>query len=281
MPFAQPVNQGGVGDTPGPDQWFKALPFVTRCWFGATIVLTLSVNFGIISPYQILWSWAGVKSKFELWRVLTSFCYAGAFDFNTMISVYMLVQFSKQYESGGPFNTGAGGGTADYAFMMILGMIGTLVTYPLLLGFFSLPPLFCRNMIYYVLYTWSKRNPSAPANIWGFQMEAIYLPFAYLAFSVFIGNSYMDMIFGMAIGHIYYFLVDVVPVVYGKDVLTTPQFLIEYFGVGEYRPQQPAPAAAPRGGFGGINRPAAAAAGGGGGGGGHNWGTGGQTLGRN
>lgn len=192
----------------------------------------------------------------------------------------MLVQFSKQYESGGPFNTGAGGGTADYAFCWLFGAATTLLTWPVLVGFFPLPPIFCRNMIYYVLYIWSKRNPTAQANIWGFPMAAIYLPFAYLALTVFMGNPFMDMIHGIIVGHIYYFLVDVVPMVYGKDILQTPQFLIDYFGVGEYRPgqaQTDAPAAN-RGAFGGGG---GQAGGGGGGGGGHNWGGRGRPLGRN
>ncbi len=196
----------------------------------------------------------------------------------------MLVQFSKQYESGGPFNTGAGGGTADYAFCWMLGALGMLVTWPFLVGFFPLPPLFCRNMIYYVLYIWSKRNPTAQANIWGFPMAAIYLPFAYLALTVFMGNPYMDMIHGIVVGHLYYFLVDVVPLVYGKDILRTPQFLIDFFGIGEYRPRQapvnPAPAGN-RAGLGqalGRNAGGAAAAGGGGE---HNWGGTGRPLGRN
>jgi Derlin-2/3 len=140
-------------------------------------------------------------------------------------------------------------------------------------------------MIYYVLYVWSKRNPTAQANIWGFPMQAIYLPFAYLLLTVFMGNPYMDMLHGLALGHIYYFLVDVIPVVYGKDFVQTPRFLIDYFGVGEYQPDV-APPARPAAGFGG--RPPAAggaAAGGGGGatgrGGGHNWGGGGQRLGTN
>jgi Derlin-2/3 len=259
---------------------------VTQVWFGATILLTLSVNFGIISPFHIIWSWPSIRNKFELWRVLTPFCYAGPFDFSTMISIYMLVQFSKQYESGGPFNTGAGGGTADYAFCWLLGSAMMLLTYPLIIGFFELPPIFCRNTIYYVLYVWSKRHPTAQANIWGFPMAAIYLPFAYLAMTVFMGNSYMDMIHGLAIGHIYYFLVDVVPMVYGKDILRTPQFLIDYFGVGEYRPQEPAAAAAAapnRGGFGGLGGGGGAAAGGaaaGDGYRGHQWGGAGNALGR-
>lgn len=266
-------------------QWFKSLPIVTRYWFGATMLVTLTVNFQVISAYQIMFSWAAIKSKFELWRLLTPFCYAGPFDFSTMIGCYMLVQFSKQYEAGGPFNTGAGGGTADYVFCLLLGATAMLLTWPILVGFFPLPPIFCRNTIYYVLYLWSKRNPTAQANIWGFPIAAVYLPFAYLAMTVFMGNPYMDMIHGIICAHIYYFAVDVVPLVYGKDILRTPQFLIDYFGIGEYRPQQQPPAnpgaAGNRGGFGADPIPPRnAGAAGGGGGGRHDWG-GGRALGRN
>eukprot|EP00977_Amphora_coffeiformis_P011084 scaffold2655_cov179-Amphora_coffeaeformis.AAC.17 len=36
----------------------------------------------------------------------------------------LLVQFSERYERGGPFNTGAGGGTADYVVSKMLMMSG-------------------------------------------------------------------------------------------------------------------------------------------------------------
>jgi Derlin-2/3 len=168
-----------------------------------------------------------------------------------------------------------GGGTADYAFCMLLGVGMMLASYPLLLGWFSLPPVFCQNLIYYVLYIWSKRNPTAQANIWGFPMQAIYLPFAYLILTVFMGNPYLPMLHGMAIGHIYYFLVDVIPTVYGKDFVQTPRFLIDFFGVGQYQPE----VAPVRGGMGATNQNEANARGGGGGG--HTWGGGGQRLGTN
>jgi Derlin-2/3 len=164
-----------------------------------------------------------------------------------------------------------GGGTADYAFCMLLGVGMMLASYPFVAGMFGIPPIFCQNLIYYVLYIWSKRNPTAQANIWGFPMQGIYLPFAYLLMTVFMGNPYMPMLHGMAIGHLYYFLVDVIPTVYGKDFIQTPRFLIDYFGVGHYQPE-----AAPA-------RPADNQTGGGGGGraGGHQWGGGGQRLGTN
>lgn len=283
-------NRGQVGDNPTPADMFHALPIVTRCWFGATVVLTLSVNFNIIDPYHTVWIWENITSKMEIWRFLSAFCYAGPFKFPTMISMYMLVQFSKQYESGVPFNTGAGGGTADYAFCILLGAIGILVTYPLVLATgFQLMPLFCENLIYYVLYVWSKKNPTNQANIWGFPIAGIYLPFAYLAMTVLMGNpSFQGMLHGMFIGHLYYFAVDVMPAVYGKDFVHTPAFLIDYFGVGEYRPAAAPPQAAARtGGFGrnatgnaagNTNATATANARPTGG---HSWGSGGNRLGTN
>jgi Der1-like family len=149
----------------------------------------------------------------------------------------MLYNMSLQYEKG-PYNTGAGGGTADYIFALIFGITTLLVTYPLMTSFFRLPPLFCTNLVFFVMYLWSRRNPTAQSNIWGIPIPGVWLPFAYLALSVVIGSSYFDIIHGLAVGHIYYFLVDVVPAVQGREILVTPSFLVERFGIGQYRPQE-------------------------------------------
>ena len=93
---------------------------------------------------------------------------------------------------------------------------------------------------------------------------------------IFMGGRVFDMLHGMGIAHLYYFLADVVPQVQGREILQTPQFLIDRLGVGEYRPEPAAAAAAaPRQGFGNAAQPAAAPQRGG-----HNWGSGGQRLGR-
>lgn len=210
---------GGVGDAVGPEQWFRSLPVITQYWFGGTLIITLAANFGIVDPAQLVFSWLDIRNQFQLWRLATSFLYVGPFEFGTLIAVYMLVNFSKIYEAGGPYNTGAGGGTADYAFMMLFAMALMLLSYPIIGSMLRLWPLFSRNLIYFVLYVWSKRNPTAQANIWGIPVQGVYLPFAYLALHVFMGSPYMDMLHGMAIGHLYYFLVDVVPQVQGKDIL--------------------------------------------------------------
>lgn len=241
----------------------------------------------MIHPTNYLLIWDVVKDKFEIWRLLTCFCYAGKFEFATLIALFLLVTFSRNYETSGPFNTGAGGGTADYLFMWIFGAVMMVVTKPVISLVFPVSTkLMTRTMIYYVLYVWSKRHPTAPANIWGIAIKAIYLPFAYVIISIFVGAPYRDMVHGIIVGHIYFFLVDVVPHVYGKDVLHTPQFLIDQLGVGNYTPAgvpDAPPAEAPRGngfagvGAGGARAPEPPRAGGGG----HSWGTGGQRLGAN
>jgi Derlin-2/3 len=242
----------------------------------------LAANFKIVSVGQVIFSWQAIQNKFELWRLLTCFCYAGPFEISSLFSVYTLLQFSKQYESGGPFNTGAGGGTADYVFCLIFGAIVLLISYPGVLMIMKVMPVFTRNLVFFVLYVWSRRNPTANANIWGVPVPAVYLPFAYLALSVFMGNPYADMLHGLAVGHLYYYLADVVPQVTGKDILRTPQFLVDQFGVGEYHAPvapaaaRPGAAAAPRAaGAAGPQQPAAPAQARG-----YQWGGAGRALGR-
>jgi len=238
MVYAQAGNGTADGrNNPSPTDYFHALPMVTKAWWGATAILTLSVNFGVVDGYHVAWIWKNVSTKMEIWRCLTAFCYAGPFSMSTLIFLYMMWQFSKLYESGVPFNTGGGGGTADYAFCLILGMIGILATYPLLEAIgFSQTPVFCDNLVYYVLYVWSKKNPNDNSNIWGFPIQGVFLPFAYLGLTVLQGHAYEGMVHGMAVGHLYYFLAEVVPIIYGKDVLQTPGFLIDKVGYFDFAP---------------------------------------------
>lgn len=267
-------NAGG-----GAQEWFQSLPIVTQYWFGLTLLLTFAGNMGMVSPMNFVLIWENVKHRFEIWRLLTSFCYAGSFSFPTLMLLYLLMSFSQRYESSGPFNTGAGGGSADYLFMLIFGAVTMMVTQPLMNMIVPISGmLMCGNLIHYVVYIWSKRHPATIANIWGIPFKAVFVPFVNVVIALFMGNPYLYIIHGIIVGHIYYFLVDVVPHVYGKDVLTTPQFLIDQMGVGIYAPPAPpvAPAAhaGPRVGVAGIGGAAAPR-----GGGGHDWGSGGQRLG--
>jgi Derlin-2/3 len=132
----------------------------------------------------------------------------------------------------GAFDTGGRGGTADYITAWVFGMVCILMTH---VWIYPLFPIFTTNMVDYVLYIWSRRHPMMNVDLWGIPMKSVYLPFGYLALNVAIGSNVSPIIEGMVIGHIYYYLVDVVPRLYGTRVIRTPQILIDLLGAGEYR----------------------------------------------
>ena len=116
---------------PGPDQWFWTLPVLTRTWLGATVAVTAAVNFQLVDyasvillPHQqgapfhdilmMLWGKdTTTTTHWELWRCVTCFFYVGPWEFNTLVCLMLLSNFSERYERA-PFDTGAGGRTADY-----------------------------------------------------------------------------------------------------------------------------------------------------------------------
>ena len=131
------------------------------------------------------------------------------------------------------------GESSDYAFALLLGSIG------ILLGkFFLLPYIpssitdnqqyvfFHRHLTFFVVYIWSKQHPSINVNIFGVQMMAAYLPYAYLVIGYALNNGEafpLDMIHGMFIGHVYYYLACVVPkVLRGKVIIVTPLWLVDF-----------------------------------------------------
>ena len=257
---------GRVGDTSGgPREWLESLPPVTRAWFAASMSATCLCSFGLMSPMRLLWSWELLSSKFEIWRLVTPYTFFGGFSFPFLINMYLLVQYSKNYEVS-PYDTGGGGDTADYVWMLALGS-GLMCAMCTFLGII-MP---AQGLTFMVLYVWSRRNPTTQVSLYGFPVQALYLPWALLAFNMLIGNPLTVPLMGVACGHAYYFAIEVVPDTYGVDVVTTPAWLCQMCGG--------AAAAAPRGaGFRATAppgaRPAAPAAPRGG----HNWG-GGRVLG--
>ncbi len=53
----------------------------------------------------------------------------------------------------------------------------------------------------------------------------MYLPLAFLILSVLMGGDVIGDLIGIAGGHCFYFLKDVVPIKFRKDLLKTPSFV--------------------------------------------------------
>lgn len=210
-------------------------------------------------------------------RIITCFLYAGKVGWGTLIGLHMMSQISGRYEAMGPICTRVRmrqpavprqqsqnrsdndnatqpnnhqsaiprveyydrGETSDYAFALILGCVGIILS-----NVFMLPRLptsitnnqqfvfFHRHLTFYVLYIWSKQHSHHMVNLFGVQMTAAWLPYAYLVLGYAMNNGQalpLDMIHGMLVGHVYYYLACIVPkVLRGKVVIVTPLWLVDF-----------------------------------------------------
>jgi Derlin-2/3 len=88
-----------------------------------------------------------------------------------------------------------------------------------------------------MVYVWARRNPYVRMSFLGlFSFNAPYLPWVLLSFSVVLGNSATIDLIGIIVGHVYYFLEDVYPLIAdirGWQVrrwLAAPVLLKQLFG---------------------------------------------------
>lgn len=219
------------------------------------------LTFGWISVWDVVLNWALIRNKFQVWRLFTSFVLVDKFSFNFAMHLYIMYQNCLRYEAN-PYNTGAGGNTADFMWMLLLCM-GIL----LVLAYYFEMLVLSEPILYVIIYVWSRREPDAISNIFGFKFRSVYLPWIYVAMRLIMGGSITEPLMGIAVGHLYYFLVAVFPISHGRNLIVTPQFCSDFISwVTGFSLPARGPAAAPAargqrlGGDGGTGRHPAAAA---------------------
>ena len=220
-----------------PWSWLESLPPVTRVWFCASAAVNVGVSLDFLDPEDLYFDEARIYSKLELWRVLTPFLYGGGAlpDLHVLLSLYMITIHSTAYEKN-PAHSG-GSPQADYAFCLIFCITFILLTYSLLNHLYEyfhygdqqryLYPLFSRTLITSIMYLWTRRNPNANIQFIMIPLQGRYLAFADLAVQLAMQNPVSELIHGMLVGHIFYFVIDIVPTLIGRHVLATPAILTD------------------------------------------------------
>lgn len=216
----RPVANLGDGDSL--HDWFKTLPIVTKTFLVSTLLGGTLLTFGMVSPYDMVLNWDMIKNKFHFWRLFTTLIFAGKFSFNFAMHTYVLYENCKRYEAN-PFNTGAGGTSADFIYMLLVST-GVL----LVIAYYFDMIVLSESILYVIMYNWSRREADSPVGIFGFKFKAIYLPWVYIGIRLIMGGSITEPLVGIAVGHLYYFLIEVLPVTHGYNLIKTPKFCIDF-----------------------------------------------------
>lgn len=116
--------------------------------------------------------------------------------------------------------------TADYLTFVLFGAL-VLLGLGHVLGMLIL----AKPLVLMVIYYWSRKNPDIEMSfLFGLRFKAIYFPWVLVGFNVLMGGMPVQEIVGIVVGHLYFFLVDVLPAqMGGRQVLSTPAFLRYYF----------------------------------------------------
>ena len=213
-----PPQVATVGAGSSPQEWYASLPLVTKTFFTALVLSAASVQFGVLDPQKLLFSWPHIWQQFEIWRLVTPFAFAGGFGLPFAMHTYMMYNNCMSYEAD-PFNTGAGGSSADFIWMIILSMTQLGV-----FAYFNGDRILSPQLMYTIVYVQSRRSPESVRSMFGFRFQNAYTPWLYVAINVLMGNPIMPCILGIIVGHVYFHFVDTVPKTSGFDIITTPRF---------------------------------------------------------
>ncbi len=212
--------------------WYRDLPPITKFFLTGTLGLGFCATFNLFpaalgGTSGLIFNWTLIKSNFHFWRLITPFLFAGGFSVNFVMHLFVLYENCKRYEAN-PFNTGAGGTSADFFYMVLLGasVLLVLAYFESSLGLGMI--IMSEPLLYMIIYVWSRREPQTIVNIWGFKFKAMYYPWACTGIRVLFGSSPTPLLVGIAIGHLFYFLVEVVPAQHGYNLIRTPRFCVDF-----------------------------------------------------
>jgi Derlin-2/3 len=193
------------------------IPPITRYVSLAIAATTLLIYMEAVSPYTLFYSPLYLR-RLELWRIVTCFLYFGKPTLDVLMHIVFLYRYSRMLEEGCM-------NTADYFWLI------TIISAMLfaIANIFSIPTLGA-SFSSTITYIWTKRNPRAIVQIFGFiSFPAFYLPFILPGFMLLAKKSILiEDVLGIIVGHLFYYFKDVYPR-WGYDVLRTPCWLKKLF----------------------------------------------------
>ena len=204
--------------------WYKSIPQITRYWFSGSVIVPLIARFGIISGQTMLLQFEPFINKFQFWRPVTAAFFYPIMPqtgFSYLINLYFLYSYSSRLETS-TFD----GKPADYLFMLIFNWL--MLT---LIGLAMALPYIMDPFILSAMYVWCQLNRDVIVSFWfGTQFKAIYLPWVLVGFNMIVKGGGMIELLGIAVGHLYFFLMFKYPQDYnGAQLLKTPEILYKYF----------------------------------------------------
>eukprot|EP00899_Mesostigma_viride_P002384 jgi/Mesvir1/12146/Mv00398-RA.1 len=207
-----------------PGDWWASLPPFTRIYGAACFGTTLAFQLGLHNFGKFVLDFGRVWDKFEIWRLLTNFVVIGPFGIPFVMQLFFIIRYMVPLEQKN-FEHRAD----DFIFMQMFGAT-TLVLIAFFLPQF-LSGVCSFSFIFMNLYVWARLNSNVKVNLYGIiKIDAFFMPWVLVALTALMGGSPIKDLVGIAVGHLYYFLVHLHPQAGGYNYLATPDWCKRFVG---------------------------------------------------
>lgn len=195
------------------EEWFLDVPVVTRVYLSALFGVALACQLDLLSPYTLYFHWGLIRREGQWHRLAASFFFLDKLSFDFVFHTFFLVRYCRMLEEGS-FR----GSSLDFLWFLVLGACA-IVGSAVVISPYAQLPLLSSPLSFMLVYLWSRRNTFTRMNFLGvFTFHAPLLPYVLLAFSIFVNGRWpTGDIVGLAVGHVYYFVQDVLPTIKGSS----------------------------------------------------------------
>ena len=198
---------------------FNESPIITKILVLSSFAISILVWSGLITTFDIYLNFGLIFKKFEIWRILTTFLYFGEFNLNLVLHMFIFFRDSKILEKK-IFQ----GKAADYLYFILFCMIFLLFLSP-----FTQSLFLSTSLNFAMMYYWGRKSKTTNVQFMGvFTFRAPYLSIFYLFISFLLGYEYKELIYGIIVGHVYFYLKEILPRIKGikgLKLLETPKIV--------------------------------------------------------
>uniref|UniRef100_A0A7S1M5I4 Derlin n=1 Tax=Neobodo designis TaxID=312471 RepID=A0A7S1M5I4_NEODS len=201
--------------------WVHNIPIVTKLYMVGALAISIGLTFDLVSPLSLYLGHTQVWQRGEYWRLLTTFLFFGKIDVGFFFNMHFLYFYSRRLEEHFYFNR-----TGEFVCLLLTAALTLLgISYFVPMMFLSQP------LIMVILYIWARRFPDELLSIYGiFTVTSAYLPFVMcgLAYLINGGDAVRVDLYAIAVGHVLWYLADVLPQITGVHLLS-PSFVLALF----------------------------------------------------
>ena len=198
---------------------FNEAPKITKILIISSFATSILVWTGLITTLDIYLNFGLIINKFQIWRIITTFLYFGEFNLSLILHMYIFFRDSKILEKK-IFH----GSSANYLYFILFCMIFLLLLRP-----FTKSIFLSSSLNFAMMYYWGRKSKTTNVEFMGvFTFRAPYLSAFYLLISFLLGYDYRELIFGIIVGHVYFFGKEILPRIKGVKgikLLETPKIV--------------------------------------------------------